>query len=220
MSETITLTSQIDGYALPALSVRPKGKPIGGVVVVQEIFGLTDHIADICGVFADAGYHAVAPGIFDRVEPGFLAGHDPEGVKKGIGAVMASPWPQVISDIQAAIDALAQPVYVTGFCYGGAVAWVAAAQCAGLRAASCFYGRQIADLQNNAPAIPVMLHYGASDASIPPENIERVRLAAPEAPLYLYDAGHGFCRAGSPDYDAPSRELAVARTIDWFARWR
>jgi carboxymethylenebutenolidase len=217
---TITLTSEIDGFGLSAISAQPKGAPIGGVVVIQEIFGLTDHIEEICGVFADAGYHAIAPGLFERVEKGFLVGHDQDGIQRGIAAVMKSPWPQVVSDMQAAIDALPQPVYVTGFCYGGAAAWMAAAQCTGVKAASCFYGRLIANLLDHKPKAPVMLHYGARDASIPPENVESVRLAAPDSPLYLYDAGHGFCRAGSHDYDAAARELALDRTLNWFARWR
>jgi len=217
---TITLTSKIDGFGLSAISAQPKGAPIGGVVVIQEIFGLTDHVEEICGVFADAGYHAIAPSLFDRVEKGFLVGHDQDGIQRGIAAVMKSPWPQVVSDMQAAIDALPQPVYVTGFCYGGAAAWMAAAQCTGVKAASCFYGRLIANLLDHKPKAPVMLHYGARDASIPPENVESVRLAAPNSPLYLYDAGHGFCRAGSHDYDAAARELALDRTLNWFARWR
>lgn len=217
---TITLTSKIDGFGLSAISAEPKGAPIGGVVVIQEIFGLTDHIEEICGVFADAGYHAIAPSLFDRVEKGFLVGHDQDGIQRGIAAVMKSPWPQVVSDMQAAIDALPRPVYVTGFCYGGAAAWMAAAQCTGVKAASCFYGRLIANLLDHKPKAPVMLHYGARDASIPPENVESVRLAAPNSPLYLYDAGHGFCRAGSHDYDAAARELALDRTLNWFARWR
>jgi carboxymethylenebutenolidase len=220
MTERISLTSQIDGFELTALRAAPTGEPIGGVVVIQEIFGLTDHIADMCRVFADAGYVAIAPGLFDRIERDFHAAHDPEGVKKGIAGVMGSPWPQVVSDLQAAIDALPQPAYVTGFCYGGAATWMAAAQCTGLKAASCFYGRLIADLLDYNPQIPMMLHYGAHDASIPPENYERVRLATPDSPLYLYDAGHGFCRAGSNDFHEPSRALALQRTLDWFARWR
>ncbi|MBL8543464.1 MAG: dienelactone hydrolase family protein [Hyphomonadaceae bacterium] len=219
MPDRISLTSRIDGFSFTALQQLPEQTPIGGVVVIQEIFGLTDHIADMCAVFAGAGYAAIAPGLFERIERDFHAGHDPEGVKKGIKGVMSSPWPQVISDLQAAIDALPKPVYVTGFCYGGAATWMAAAQCEGLNAASCFYGRLIADLLDHTPKIPVMLHYGAHDASIPPENYERVRLAAPDAPLYLYDAGHGFCRAGSNDYNAAARDLAVERTLDWFARW-
>lgn len=220
MNPRITLTSAADGFTLAAHAAWPTGEPRGGVLVIQEIFGITPHIQDMCAVFADAGYTAIAPSLFDRVEAGFQAGHDQAGIQKGIGAVMASPWPQVVADMQAAIDALPQPAYVTGFCYGGAAAWMAAAQCTGLKAASCFYGRLIATLLDNKPQIPVMLHYGAHDGSIPPENVESVRLAAPESPLYLYDAGHGFCRAGSSDYNAPARELAMARTLDWFARWR
>lgn len=219
MTDTIELISGVDGFAFSALSEQPKAAPKGGIVIIQEIFGLTDHIADIAGVFADAGYAAIAPGLFDRVARGFLAEHNPDGIEKGIAAVRASPWKQVISDVQAAIDALPKPVYVTGFCYGGAATWMAAAKCTGLNAASCFYGRLIVDLLEAKPTIPVMLHYGAHDPSIPAENYEKVRLAAPDSPLYLYDAGHGFCRAGSQDFDAPSRELALGRTIDWFARW-
>jgi len=220
MPNIITLTSAFDGFTLGALCAQPKAAPIGGVVVAQEIFGLSDHIAEICSFFADAGYTAVAPGLFDRIEPGFRAALDGPGIEKGRNAVTASPWSQVLGDMQAAVDALPKPVYAAGFCYGGAVAWMTAAQCQGLKAASCFYGRLIADLLEYKPAVPVMLHYGARDASIPPDNIERTQLAAPYAPLYLYDAGHGFCRAGSSDFNAAARDLAMARTLDWFARWR
>lgn len=218
MSENIHIKSRIDGYDLPALQAAPEEKPKGGVVVLQEIFGLTDHIAEMCGVFASAGYTAIAPGLFDRVEKNFHAEHDQEGIAKGIRGVMACSREQVTSDIQAAIDALPKPVYVTGYCYGGAMTWLAAARCTGLNAASCFYGRLIADMLDEKPKIPVMLHYGARDASIPPENVEKVRLAAPTSPLYLYDAGHGFCRPGH-DYNGDARELALSRTFDWFARW-
>lgn len=217
----IELQSKHDGFRITALRVEPTSEPIGGVVVLQEIFGLTDHIADICARFAAAGYTAIAPSLYDRTERGFLGGHDPDGMKKSIAAAKAAAWPEVAGDIQAAVDALPQPAYVTGFCYGGAASWVAASQCSGLKAASCFYGRLIADLLGaNAPRIPVMLHYGARDAAIPAENYERVRLAAPDSPLYLYGAGHGFCREGSSDFHAPSRDLAMTRTLDWFARWR
>lgn len=220
MPERTTITSHADGFSLTALKAQPKTEPIGGVVVIQEIFGLTEHIGAMCEVFADAGYAAIAPGIFDRIEKDFQGAHDPEGIQKGIKAVMSCPWDQVVGDIQAAIDALPKPAYVTGFCYGGAASWVAAARCTGLSAASCFYGRLIADLLDNTPKVPVMLHYGARDASIPPENIEKVRLAAPDSPLYVYDAGHGFCRAGSADFSVDASQLALTRTVDWFARWR
>lgn len=220
MAARTTITSHHDGFAMCAHSASPASTPIGGVVVIQEIFGLTDHVADMCGVFAEAGYAALAPSLFDRVEPAFHADMTPEGVQKGLAAVRASSWDQIAGDVQAAIDAVPKPTYVTGFCYGGAVSWLAAARCAGVSAVSCFYGRLIADLLEETPQAPVMLHYGARDASIPMEAVERVRAAVPDSPLYLYDAGHGFCRAGSHDYDATARSLAVSRTLDWFARWR
>jgi len=218
--ERTTITSRIDGYALNALTKQPKSATTGSVVVLQEVFGLTEHIDEMCALFAGAGYAAMAPGLFDRIENDFQASMDTPGLEKARDAVVATPWPQVISDIQAAIDTLPKPVYVTGFCYGGTAAWMAAAQCEGVSAATCFYGRLIADLTDNTPKAPVMLHYGAADASIPVENVEKVRLAAPQSPLYLYDAGHGFCRAGSHDFNAAARDLALTRTLDWFARWR
>jgi carboxymethylenebutenolidase len=220
MTERTTIKSRIDGFDLLALHAKPSGDAIGGVVVIQEVFGLTDHIAELCDTFAAEGYAAIAPGLFDRFEKDFHAEHNEEGFAKARQAVMSCSWEQVASDVQASIVALPQPCYITGFCYGGAVAWVAGARCTGLKAASCFYGRLIADLLNEMPKIPVMLHYGARDPAIPPENVEKVRAASPDSPLYLYDAGHGFCRTGSTDYNAEARELSLRRTFDWFARWR
>ena len=112
------------------------------------------------------------------------------------------------------------PRFAVGFCWGGAAAWVASARCTGLKAVSCFYGRIIADLLTETPKAPPMFHYGARDPGIPLENVERVRAAAPDWPLHLYDAGHGFCREGGADYDKTARDLALTRTMDWFARWR
>jgi carboxymethylenebutenolidase len=217
--ERITV-SGAGGFSLPVLHARPAQASRGAVIVIQEIFGLTDHITEMTQAFADAGYDAYAPGLFERVEPGFLAGHDPDGMSKGIAAVKASPWAQVAADLQAVISQTTGPAYVTGFCWGGAASWIAAAHCTGLKAASCFYGRMIADNLDAKPQIPVMLHYGAADPVIPMENVERVRAAMPLSPLYLYEAGHGFCRRGSADYSEASCKLAMRRTLDWFARWR
>lgn len=218
--EHIQLSSAHDGVRISALRVRPDNAPLGGLIVIQEIFGLTDHIAAMCDRFAAAGYACIAPSLFDRIEAGFKAEHDQDGIQKGLQAVRATPWDQVVGDVQAAIDALPKPSYITGFCYGGAISWLAAARCTGLNAASCFYGRLIADMLSETPKIPVMLHYGAHDPGIPMENVEHVRAATPQSPLYLYDAGHGFCREGSSDFHESSRDLAVSRTLDWFARWR
>jgi carboxymethylenebutenolidase len=221
MNASLTLTSRADGFALPALRTPACGKTRGGVVVIQEIFGVTPHIAEMAATFADAGYETLAPALFARIDPAFNAPVSAEGVAKGRDAVLATPRPQVVADIQAAIDALPKPVFVTGFCWGGAAAWAAAAHCTHVRAASCFYGRLITDMLDQPPRAPTMLHYGARDHSIPPADIERVRAGAPiDTPIHIYDAGHGFCRKESADFDAASCELALQRTLDWFARWR
>jgi carboxymethylenebutenolidase len=208
------------GFSLPVAHARPAQTGRGAVIVIQEIFGLTDHILEMMQAFADAGYDAYAPDLFARIEPNFHARLDPPGFEKGLAAVKATPWTQVAADIQAVIDQAPKPVFIAGFCWGGAASWIAAANCTGLKAASCFYGRMIADNLGAKPNIPIMLHYGAGDSSIPMENVERVRAAMPLSPLYLYEAGHGFCRRGGADYNEAACELAMKRTLDWFARWR
>jgi carboxymethylenebutenolidase len=214
------LRSAYDGKAIGAYraTAAASGERRGGVVVVQEIFGVSDHIRERCDMYAAAGYDAIAPSIFDRIEPGFQASLDASGTAKGRAAVEASPWDQVAGDIQAAIDALAPPVFVTGFCYGGAVAWLAAARCRGLSAASAFYGRMINNLLDDAPRVPIILHYGEHDPSIPAAAVAEVRARHPDVPVFVYPATHGFCRKGSEGfYDAGSCELATERTLAFFA---
>lgn len=212
----IELRSSHDGFAVGAHRVDARAARRGGVVVIQEIFGVSDHIRERCDVFAAAGFDAIAPSLFDRIERGFAAPLDAAGLQKGRAAVEASPWAQVAADVQAAIDALAPPVFVTGFCWGGAVTWLAAARCRGLTAASAFYGRLINQLLDDAPRVPIILHYGRRDPSISPAAVDEVRARYPEIPIHLYDAGHGFCRAGSADHDAASCALATERTLALF----
>ena len=191
----------------------------GGVVVVQEIFGVTDHIRDICNRFAAEGYEALAPSLYDRLEHGFeIKGPvTPDAIAQGRALMEKTPWDQVGADLQAAIDRLTGPVFVTGFCWGGAAAWFAASHCRNVSAASCFYGRAIVSLLGNPPRAPVMLHYGKKDASIPPGDIAEVHNIYPHIPMHMYDAGHGFCREGGHDFHAPSRDLGLQRTFEFFA---
>lgn len=220
MADTLILVSAVDGFMLPARFESAQGVRKGVVVVLQEIFGLTPHIDDMCARFAVAGYDAIAPGLFERIERGFHAEHDADGIAKGRAAVGATPWDQVAGDVQAAIDWSAArgggPAYVTGFCYGGAAAWLAAARCTGLSAAAGFYGRLITSLLDEPPTVPMMLHYGVTDPSIPASDIEIVRGAYPDIPVHLYDAGHGFCRRDSADFAPAACAAAIGRTISHF----
>lgn len=212
-----TLTSRHDGFALPVWREGARGARKGGVVVIQEIFGITDHIKAMCAIFADAGYDAIAPSLYDRFEPNFHAEHSPEGFVHARKAIDQTPMTQVAADVQTCIDALEGPMHITGFCYGGAIAWLAAGRCTGLSSASGFYGRIINMMLDVAPQIPIILHYGKHDAAIPQAMVDEVHAAYPAVPIHMYDAGHGFCREGSADFDAPSRDLAVARTLALFA---
>jgi carboxymethylenebutenolidase len=212
------LVSTKDKFELEAYHAPAKGARKGGVVVVQEIFGVTEHIRTMANRFAAEGFEAIAPSMYDRVEPGFevKGGVNQEALQKGMGMVRQTPWDQVAADVQAAIDKLKPgPVFVTGFCWGGTTAWLAAARCTGLNAASAFYGGMIAQLLNDKPKVPIILHFGEKDQSIGPEVREKIR-AATDAPFYVYDAGHGFCRAGSHDFDQTACDLAFQRTIELF----
>lgn len=206
-----------DGFDLPCWFEPHQGARKGGVVVAQEIFGLTEHIREVCRRFAHAGYDAIAPSLYERVEAGFHAAHDPDGIAKGLAAATATPMKQAAADMQACIDSLEGPVFTTGFCYGGAIAWLSAQHCTGVAAASGFYGRLINRLLDAPPKAPILLHYGLNDAGIPLTEVDKVRAAFPDVPIHLYEAGHGFCREASNDFHAPSRDLAFERTLDFFA---
>ena len=213
------ITSPLDGFRFTAARAKPQGERKGGVVVIQEIFGVSPHIREICGFYADHGYEAIAPSLYDRIEKNFhVTELNEAGFAKGIKGATTTPPDQVVADLQASIDALgAGPIYVTGFCYGGAMSWLAAARCTGLKAASGFYGGMIPNLLDLAPKIPIILHFGKEDAHIPMAAVDKIRTAAPDVPVYLYDAGHGFCRRNSTDFHEASCDLALQRTLDFFA---
>ena len=217
MGETISLTSRFDGFELDAYHAVPPDARRGGLVLVQEIFGVTDHIRELCDGFAADGYEVIAPSFFDRLEPGFQADYGPDAVAKGVWYSQETPWDQVTGDLQAAIDALKAPVFVTGFCWGGAAAWLAACRCTGVSAASGFYGRRIIELQGETPRVPIILHFGRSDASIPMERVEDIREAHPDVPVHVYDAGHAFMSDRRADYDADCARLARLRTLALFS---
>src|SRR5580698_4239063 len=199
--EWIGLVSAHDGFELGAYHVGPTDARHGGLVLIQEIFGVTEHIKELCDGFADSGYEVIAPSFYDRQERDFAANYDQESVGKGVRYSQAAPWDEVAGDIQAAVSALKPPVFVTGFCWGGTGTWLAACRCEGVAAASSFYGRRIPELLNETPRCPIILHFGKKDASIPPEVVDKIAAAHPDLPIYLYDAGHGFVSDRRADYD-------------------
>jgi carboxymethylenebutenolidase len=218
MGDTIELPSKFDGFMFHAYRAKPTDARRGGLILIQEIFGVTEHIKELADGFAADGYEVLAPSLYDRLEPWFAADYDAKGVEKGRKYSTVTAWDQVAGDLQACADALKGPVFAVGYCWGGAAAWLAACRVEGLAAASGFYGRRIPELLAETPRCPVILHFGKTDASIPMEIVEQVRAAHPEVPVYVYDAGHGFNSDRRSDYHEDSARLARLRTLQLFQR--
>jgi carboxymethylenebutenolidase len=215
--EAVKLKSPLDGFEFAAWRQGPEDARRGGLIVIQEIFGVTGHIRETAAAYAAEGYETLCPSLFDRREKGFAAGYDAAGVARGRDLSEATPWDEVAADLAACVAMLAPPVFAVGFCWGGTAAWLAACRLDGLSAASCYYGRRIPEIIAETPRCPVIGHFGRRDPTIPPEVIEAIGEAHPDTPLYVYDAGHGFA-SDRADCDPDSARLARLRTLQLFAR--
>ncbi|HEV8307596.1 MAG TPA: dienelactone hydrolase family protein [Methylomirabilota bacterium] len=218
MGEMITLTAE-DGHRLAAYRAAPPGASRGGLVVVQEIFGVNSHIKRTCDGFAADGYVALAPALFDRVERDYATGYTQADVDRGRAVRGKLSLDQAVMDVRAAVRELARSgsgVGVVGYCFGGTIAWLAATRIDGVAAAVGYYGGGIADAASEQPRCPVMLHFGETDASIPREHWEKVRAQHPGVPVHVYPAGHGFNCDERGSYHAESARLARERTLAFF----
>ena len=219
MGEWIKLKAS-DGFELPAWRATPAGTPKGGIVVIQEIFGVNHHIRAVTDRFAAAGYHAVAPAVFDRVQPGVELGYDPAGIQEGMAIAGKLDREKALLDVAAATcdAASAGKVGIVGFCMGGTFAWVASAQTPGLAAAVGYYGGGVVAAKTLEPKIPTMLHFGEKDDHIPLAGVKEVGELHRDVQIYLYPAGHGFHCDERASYDADSAKLAWQRTLEFFGR--
>jgi carboxymethylenebutenolidase len=217
MGETVAFTSGKDGFSFGGYRAPHDDARRGGLVLIQEIFGVTAHIRELADGFAADGYETLAPQLYDRQERGFEAGYDPGGVERGRRYSEAAPWDEVAADLAACVAALAPPVFVAGYCWGGTATWLAACRCEGVAAASSFYGRRIPELVDETPRCPIILHFGRRDPSIPPATVEAIAEKHPEIPIHLYDAGHGFVSDRRADFDPDCARLARLRTLQLFA---
>lgn len=220
MGETIRMRMG-DDAEIAVYRARPEGERRGGVVLVQEIFGVTEHIRDMADEYAGDGYEVLAPALFDREHPGFEGAYGGEGLAEGVRlAREAHPFDLSLADVQTCVEALAEaggPVFVVGYCYGGSIAWFAATRMRGVAAASGYYGSLVPGAAGEEPKVPVALHFGRYDGGIPMEGVDAlIAKAWPNADVYVYDAGHGFNSDRRKDYHEPSSDLAKERTLDLF----
>lgn len=220
MGSEIKLTAS-DGHQLNAY-LAESVKATASLVVIQEIFGLNSHIRGVVDDYAGQGFRVIAPALFDRVEPHLELGYGPEDLAKGLAVRNKIGQDEMMKDVAAAVEyggsiANGTKTGVLGYCLGGTLAWLAATRL-NVAAAVGYYGGRIAEHASEEPHCPVMLHFGAQDQHIPAAEIEKIRRAHPDVPIFIYDAGHGFNCEQRKDFEPKSAGLARQRTLEFFRK--
>lgn len=214
MGQMIKLTAA-DGVTIGAYKAEPDGAPRGAIVLLQEIFGVNAHIRRVADRFAGDGYLVVAPALFDRVEPDVELGYDAEAFPAAVALVQRVDHAKTPLDVAAAVTVASEggKVAVVGYCWGGSLAYDAACSAAGVTAAVGYYGGNIAKSLDRTPNVPLILHFGEHDDHIPLRDVDAIRAALPDVPIYTYDAGHGFNCDARAAFDEPSAAKALERTL-------
>jgi carboxymethylenebutenolidase len=212
-----------DGHELDAYCAESNDPVRGVIVLVQEIFGVNSHIRSVADNYAGQGFHVIAPALFDRVQPNLELSYNPTDSAQGMKTARQIGMDAALLDVAASISHAraewpALKAGVLGYCYGGSLAWLAAIRL-DPAAAVCYYGGQIAANASETPRCPVMMHFGAKDPHIGTAEIEKIKAAHPDLPLFLYDAGHGFNCDQRKDYEPKSASLARQRTLEFFSRY-
>ena len=220
MSGVVKLQAS-DGHELDAYVAEPDGKPWGGLVIVQEIFGVNQHMRSVADRFAEEGFYAVVPALFDRVEPNVELTDAGDDMQKGITLAQKINIDDAIKDVDAALQYAAKktgkPAGVVGYCYGGTLAWLSATRLAPAAVVG-YYGGHISRFAQESPRVPVLLHFGKQDGHIPAADVEKVHAAHPEVEIRWYDAGHAFNNETRASYNAEAAKAAMARTLAFFNR--
>ena len=216
MGSTLTLTAS-DGQSIEAYVAEPNGTPKAGIVVIQEIFGVNDHMKHVTDNFAAEGYAAICPSFFDRVEPGAVLPYTDFGRGREIAGQMSND--AVVADINAAADHVrsAGKVGVIGYCWGGSMSFLGACD-ANIDCAVSYYGSRIIQYSPDMkPKVPMQYHYGEIDQSFPMDAVEKVMSEQPEGEHFVYDgADHGFSCGDRPQFNQVATELALSRVLKFF----
>jgi carboxymethylenebutenolidase len=212
------IVESADGHRMKCHVVEPQGQVRGTVIVLQEIFGVNPHIQSVAAGYAAAGYRAIAPAMFDRVERDTVLPYDEGGIEAGLKIARSLRWSQSVQDVAAAMTLASGPVAAVGFCWGGTVAWVAAARGIGLKAAVAYYGGFIPKLLHERPQCPMMLHWAEHDHVVSPADRQAVMDAFPQLPQFTYDAEHGFNCSERSAWQAQAARVANERTLAFLAQ--
>jgi carboxymethylenebutenolidase len=212
--EEMTRLTAADGFSLEAFHAYPKQGSRGGLVILQEIFGLTDQLKSVVRKYASDGYDTIFPCVYDRVAPGTVVPFsEPD---RGRDLAYGLPLDKVMLDVGAAVAKVQsnRGVSVLGFCWGGGVIIRAAAELE-LRGAIAFYGTRLPTYLDLKPKCPLLFHFAKTDPNSTPEIIEQVRKAFPSAETYIYEAGHAFANEVRPAYNEAAATTARARTLEF-----
>jgi carboxymethylenebutenolidase len=157
--------------------------------------------------------------MYDRVLPGFALSHEGADISYAVQIAQKNGVDNAIRDVAACVAYLAPrgKVFVTGYCYGGSMAYAAACRVSGLAAASCYYGSQVPSLGGERPKCPTVAHFGREDPYIPLDKVQSFAAQRPDVPVYLYEAGHGFNSRDGGAFHEVSAKLAKDRTLALFA---
>lgn len=205
-----------DGTQLAAYEVAPDGAS-AAIVIAQEIFGVNGHIRSVVDRYASFGYRAIAPALFDRVEPGVELDYDEAGIARGRELATQIAFEPAMLDVAAAVEHVRDtgPVAVVGYCFGGSLAWLSASSLP-VAAAVGYYGGQVHGLIDRVPSAATMLHFGEVDHAIPVDHVEAIAAAHPDVPVHVYaGAGHGFSCDARGSYHPLSAAIALGRTLEF-----
>lgn len=205
-----------DGHTF-TVSLKLAGEaPKGALVILQEVFGITNNIYTVASEFCDAGYSVVIPHLFDRIQPALVVPYTE--VKQGVEHVMSLNPQETLLDIAAAIELAGQygNVATLGYCWGGSLAFKSACELP-VSASVAYYGGQIASLCTAQPKVPVQYHFGKLDKFIPAEDVAKIKASQPDGEIYEYDADHGFSCNERASFDQTAHDLAFARSTAFLA---
>lgn len=216
-NESISLRAA-DGQELGAYVAWPEGEPVAGLVVIQEIFGVNDHIRRVADGFAKDGFVAIAPALFDRIEPNVQLSYEGADAEKARRFIPRLDMEMAMLDVEAAMQYAAkstgEKVGAVGYCWGGTLAWLAASRLP-VQAAVGYYGGRIINYMHEQPKAPVMLHFGTKDAHIPKADVDKIHAAHPKVQIYWYDAGHGFNCDARASFNPDAAKLARERSLEF-----
>lgn len=209
-----TQLTAADGHSLDCWIEPAQGARKGGVVLLQEIFGVTEQLKGVAQRYAALGYEVAIPALFDRKEKGAVIPFSE--APRGRDIMLALDLGQAMLDVDAAVQALRAhggKVGVIGFCWGGGLA-LRAAQILDIDAAVSFYGTRLPAYQIARLKVPVQGHWGSEDSHAPSEMLDAARAYFPEMEVFVYDgAGHAFANEARPaDHVPEAAETAHSRT--------